>query len=276
MELVPLSDGARLATWSTSGADDGPPVVLLHGGPGLWDYLEPLERVLAVRRTVHRYDQRDCGRSLPGAVTEQSFARSIADLDELRRRWHADQVVLVGHSFGAALALAYAAAHPDRMAGVVHLSGVGIGDWRTPLRAELRRRQAPYAARLAELDAKDRTWPEEVEWRRLKWASDYADPASGLDLATPMAETPLPVNYVANRSLMTFTDADTLTWAAAITSPVLILHGAQDPRPAANATALAAHLDDARTVILDGAGHVPWVERPTDVRSHVGEFLTQT
>ena len=40
MEIT-LRDGAQLWT-STAGAPDGPPLVLLHGGPGLWDYLEPV------------------------------------------------------------------------------------------------------------------------------------------------------------------------------------------------------------------------------------------
>ncbi len=280
MELVRLSDGARLATWRAGAVDEpGDPVVLVHGGPGLWDYLEPLGDLIGAGRTVYRYDQRDCGRSLPADGPEragQSMARSVQDLEELRAHWGADRLALVGHSFGATLALAYAGTHPGRAAVVGYLSGVGIGDWRTPNRAALARLQATYAARLDELSAKDRTrgrtWDEEVEWRRLTWASDYADPAAGFDLARPMAETRLPINWAANSALR-FSDDDVLPWAQAVTCPVAIMHGAADPRPAANVVALAAHLPRARVRIIAGAGHLPWVERPAETGAALREVL---
>ena len=49
-----MSDGARLATWTDPGPADAPAVILVHGGPGLWDYLAPLAGLLADRATVHQ------------------------------------------------------------------------------------------------------------------------------------------------------------------------------------------------------------------------------
>jgi pimeloyl-ACP methyl ester carboxylesterase len=49
--------GVRLRTWTTGTTTQHPPVVLLHGGPGLWDYLEPL-----ARRTHARHDVPQRGR----------------------------------------------------------------------------------------------------------------------------------------------------------------------------------------------------------------------
>lgn len=110
-ETITLADGARIATWTRAGPAEAPHVVLLHGGPGLWDYLEPLAGLIGDEATTHRYDQRGCGASSPS--DEQSVARSVADLDELRAHWGVDRFVPIGHSFGATLALAYAAAYPS-------------------------------------------------------------------------------------------------------------------------------------------------------------------
>ena len=44
----------------------GPALVCCHGGPGLWDYLEPVAAMLDDLVTVYRYDQRSCGRSTGG------------------------------------------------------------------------------------------------------------------------------------------------------------------------------------------------------------------
>jgi len=105
--------------------------------------LEPLT-------TVHRFDQRGCGGS--DDAPEYTFARYIADLEALRRHWGHDDWVVVGHSFGATLALAYAAANPGRTRAVGYLSGVG--DWRSAYQLECaRRRTATQQRRLTELGA---------------------------------------------------------------------------------------------------------------------------
>ncbi|SCL28337.1 alpha/beta hydrolase fold [Micromonospora pallida] len=47
----------------TEQAGAGPPLVLCHGGPGLWDYLDPVARLLEPHARTIRWDQRGCGRS---------------------------------------------------------------------------------------------------------------------------------------------------------------------------------------------------------------------
>ncbi|WP_327727683.1 alpha/beta fold hydrolase [Streptomyces sp. NBC_00487] len=70
------------------------------------------------RATVVRWDQRGCGRPERGAgpwTTE----RFVADLDAVRQHFALDRPVLLGHSWGAQLALSYAPAHPERVGGLV-------------------------------------------------------------------------------------------------------------------------------------------------------------
>lgn len=229
----------------------------------LYGTLPPLAEMLSDVTRSYRYDQRGCGESSPS--DELTMARYVDDLHELLQCWGHEKVVVIGHSFGATLALAYAAIHAERVAAVGYLSGVGIGDWQAPYRTERNRRAASFADRLAELSAQaSRSRQAETEWRQLSWATDYADPIAGIELARSMAKSPFSINLRANRDI-SFSDADQIDWAAAITCPVTFIHGSLDPRPAANSMMLAAHAPQACKRVVQGAGHLPWTERPADI-----------
>lgn len=109
------SDAHRLY-WEESGAPDGTPVVMLHGGPG--GATGPVSRRWFHPRH-HRIittDQRGCGRSTPFAATaNNTTAHLVADLEHLREVLRVEAWILCGGSWGATLALAYAEAHPHRV-----------------------------------------------------------------------------------------------------------------------------------------------------------------
>jgi len=112
-----------------------PPLILLHGGPGLSEtalfrhFNAPLEKSF----TVVYWDQRGAGKSFdrsipPSSMTVEQF---ISDLDELVdavcRRLAKAKVAVFGHSWGSALGVLYAARFPAKVAAYV---GSGqIGDW---------------------------------------------------------------------------------------------------------------------------------------------------
>lgn len=106
------------------------PAVFLHGGPGgTHNGLAQLTG-LADERAVILYDQLDSGKSdRPNDPANWRVERFVAELEAIRaalgiERWH-----VVGHSWGAAIALEYAARHPQRIASTV-LGGTFIN---TPL-----------------------------------------------------------------------------------------------------------------------------------------------
>jgi proline-specific peptidase len=102
------------------------PVIVLHGGPAAGEaYMRPYAG-LATDRQVVTYDQSGCGRSArPENLSLYTLDRYVEELEALRRHLAFDKVVLLGHSWGGVLAPAYAAAHPDRVAGLV-LAGTGV------------------------------------------------------------------------------------------------------------------------------------------------------
>jgi len=124
-----LPDGGSLAYGAVHAADGAPgatPVVVLHGGPGVPDTAGPL-RVLGplaeAGHDVWAYDQRGTGRS--SRLTDPrgyTTALGVADLEHVHERIGAERLILVGHSYGAYLAAAYIAEHPDRVERAVFLS----------------------------------------------------------------------------------------------------------------------------------------------------------
>lgn len=112
-----VGDGHRV-WWEASGARDGIPALMLHGGPG--GPTKPRHRRFydpdAFRFvTMH---QRGCGLSTPLAETRgNDTAALIRDIEQLRETLGIDRWVVTGGSWGSALGLAYGEAHPDRCLG---------------------------------------------------------------------------------------------------------------------------------------------------------------
>lgn len=62
---------------------------------------------------------------------------------------------------------------------------------------------------------------------------------------------------------------------AGITAPVLVIAGAQDAVTGVEPVlALAGMFRSGSSVVIDGAGHYPWVEQPSDFRGAVDPFCT--
>lgn len=265
--LIEMDDGARLRTW-TSGPviPRGLPVVMVHGGPGVPDYLAPVAGIIDDLCLVHRYDQRGVGGS--PWEGEHTIARHVRDLALLFDAWGHDRVVLVGHSFGTSMASYFTLAHPERVAGLVQIAGPFLSPWREADRAAQRaRRSDKQQARLDELDATGpRTDAEETEYLALSWFTDHADRERAWDWALAAARAQRPVNYAMNAQLNAAKKADPLEshvdeLRERLPPGALIIGGAGDTRPAAALRRLGARLGCEVTVI-SGAGHNPWLEAP--------------
>jgi proline iminopeptidase len=131
--------GGNLLYWELCGNPLGKTAVVLHGGPG--SGCSPWFRRLfdpAAYRVV-LFDQRGCGRSRPNAslretsLAENTTEQLIADVERVREHVGVERWLVLGGSWGSALALAYAEQHPGRVTEMV-LFGVTTGrreefDW---------------------------------------------------------------------------------------------------------------------------------------------------
>lgn len=266
--MIELDDGAQLRSWTTGSANAGTlPVVMLHGGPGVPDYLAPVADIIDDLCLVHRYDQRGTGGSSWDG--DHTIARHLHDLASLLNVWQHDRVVLVGHSFGTNLTSYFLLAHPERVAGLVQIAGPFLGPWREADRATQRqRRTEQQQTRLDELDAiGSRTGAEEIEYLTLSWFTDHADHSRAWGWALASARTLRPINYVMNAQLNAAKKADPLEahlddlrkhWPPG----AVIIGGAGDSRPADALRRLGRSLDCEVAMVPD-SGHFPWLEAPS-------------
>jgi proline iminopeptidase len=99
----------------------GQPIIVLHGGPDFdQGYLLPdLDRLADAFRLLY-YDQRGRGKSADGVQPDDVTIGSDAeDLDKVRQHFHLESAALLGHSWGAVLALEYALRHPTRVSHLI-------------------------------------------------------------------------------------------------------------------------------------------------------------
>ena len=277
IELLTTPD-ARFWTAQTG---RGPPLVWCHGGPGLWDNLGPVAAMTDDLVTSFRYDQRGCGRSSGNGP--HTLARSVLDLETLRRYWRLDRFIVAGHSWGAELALHYALAYPERVAAIVYLSGGGIDPlYRAQYRAERvrrlgmdgeRERKALEAAWLSE-----GTLEAERRYCEVQWSTDFTDPATARERARGLFVADLRVNRRINMELSADSSRVTLHTSMpmklrSLRMPALVVHGAEDLRPAKAAEQVAELLPKARFELIPGAAHYLWVEAPALLRKALREFI---
>jgi proline iminopeptidase len=125
-----LPTGSRLAyTHTRARAQRRPtPVILVHGGPGAPDAQSPPLAATLAEAGFDVYAYHQLGAGLSARLTDPSgytLARHLADLDAIRATIGAEQIVLLGSSWGGQLIANYLAAHPDRVARAV-LSSPGV------------------------------------------------------------------------------------------------------------------------------------------------------
>jgi pimeloyl-ACP methyl ester carboxylesterase len=238
-------------------------VIVLHGGPAAAGSAAPIARGLADAFRVLEPWQRGSG-SEPLTVT-----RHVADLHALvQARRGGAAPALVGESWGAMLALAYAAEHP-REAGPLVL--VGCGTWDETSRARLQqtrqdRTTDAIMARLSEIGALS---VEPAQRMLLKHsAMQCIDEYAPLTAADSTADSDVPP-FDMNAHLETWNDMVRLQQQgvypgcfAAIRSPVLMIHGDYDPHPGGMVRdSLRPCLPQLEYRELAQCGHCPWNER---------------
>lgn len=264
----------------------GDTVIVLHGGPGLtMDYLIPDFGPLAERHTLIFYDQRGSGRSTaPLDTSHISAAKHIADLDALRAHFGIARVMILGHSWGAKLAVLYAIGHPDRVARMI-LEGPGspkpdprfgrnLVTWADSgaLARIMLLRQAAFAPASDRVETCRAFWKEFV---RGYW-SDPDDTLSMRRMRGDLCSYPGAMSDMTGVGNLTIASVGTHDYTldvGALRVPVLVVTGRKDPMPLDDSEAWAAAFPDARLLVVERAGHFPHVEQPQLVFAAVETFL---
>jgi proline iminopeptidase len=250
-----------------------PTVVLVHGGPGVWDhsYFKPDFAPLAERAQVVHLDLRGHGRSDWGDTAEWSFEACADDVRGLCDAVGIARPIVFGHSMGGPIVLLYGARHPGHAIGLVVQSGFARFD--IPRLVEGFRRVA--GDEVAEIAGRSFRGEEvaDEEWARVSAAfgphvpdkEQGARPRKNLELNSPGMDIVRRTDIV-----------DQLT---AITSPTLVAVGELDPvTPVGAAEEIVDRLSDevARLEVIAGAGHWAWKDAPDRFWSMMVEFIDST
>jgi proline iminopeptidase len=117
--MLSVGDGHWLYV-EECGRRDGIPAIFLHGGPGSGSQHTHRDLFDPTRFHAILFDQRGAGRSHPYLSREaNTTAHQIADIERIRAYFGIERWLVVGGSWGSTLGLAYAQAHPERVAGLV-------------------------------------------------------------------------------------------------------------------------------------------------------------
>lgn len=271
----PLSAACRIFVREVG---QGEPVVMLHGGWGgeheslLHDWI-PL--AAASGRRLVFYDQRGSLRS--PCDEPPTVADHVGDLERLREILGAEKIVILGHSMGGWLAQAYAAAHPDRVAGLALIDP-------TPARSDLPTRsdevrwERPAVAE--ELERLGLVLPRLPEDTVQEWSINHRVIFAAVNLhdVTRWREVPVPWFYAtvaASSASSSMPDEwDFTADLAALPVPVLVVAGDDDYIPIGSTRAWVSDVPNARLVEVEGAGHLSWIDRPDVVLPAVTRYLS--
>jgi len=249
---------------------EGRTLVLLHGGPGLVDYMALLDAETDGWRRV-RYQQRG---HPPSAISGPfTLEQHLEDLISVLDGSVTERCVLVGHSWGGHLALQAALAVPDRIDGVVLLDPFGSDAdggavaMAETLAARLLPQNRQRAAEVGEkLAAGDHSNELGTEFLALQWPGYFAQP----ERAPPLPSGVL-LNLACNGETMASVFAELQNGFGArlmgCALPVELVVGQCSPIPFAVSQQTASLLPKSRLTIIPDAGHLPWHERPGCVRA---------
>lgn len=267
------ADGIRLA-YAVAG--DGPPLVraanwMTHLG---YDIESPVwshwVRDLAQGHTFIRYDERGCGLS-DWEAGEFTFDDWVADLESVVGALGLERFPLLGVSQGGAVAVAYAARHPERVSKLVLCGAYARG------RAVRAVGDQEKRAAALDLDLARVGWGRDDPAFRQVFAAQFLPDGTRADWAAfDQLQRRTTSGENAVRFLEEFARIDVRDLAREVQCPTLILHSREDHRvPMESGQELAALIPDAHLVTLDSKNHLLTGAEPAWAvfRNEVAAFL---
>ena len=267
MTFVPV-DGCELFVTEVG---TGPPALVMHGGLGLdHTYLTPGLDPLGRHRSLHYYDHRGNGRSGRPSINTLSLKQLADDANALTNSVGVDHISVIGHSYGGFVALEFAVTYPERIDKLVLLDTAPAGDYLGELPGNAKNMGATEEI-LRLLETVPETDDEFARW----WFSVAPIYFVNFD-ADQFREVMRRTIYCA--AAVKASGDRWAEWSAVdrlehITASTLVLSGRQDwITPPEQAERMALGISKAELMIIEGAGHFPWLEDPNTL-TVVNEFL---
>ncbi len=237
----------------------GPPLVFLHGGPGLdHHYFRPWLDALADVRTLVFFDMRGCGASPSPTNSSLGVVEWAGDVLHLMNALGYESADLIGHSFGACVAMQAAATTPERIPRLLLVAPPGSANDGERL-AHVLARGTPeqIACYLAP------GFPESDHELAQRWncmLSLYFAHQQAHDVAQRLHRERLSVSAFRD-GLASLQSTQFRKSVSTLRSRVLLCSGREDwlSRPEAG-LAWRAQLPQAETFVFERSGHFPFIE----------------
>lgn len=231
-------------------------IAVIHGGPGAAGEMAPVARKLSKRNGV-----------LEPLQTKDSINGQVEELKKVLEEYGSPPVVLIGWSWGAWLALIFAAKYPESVEKLILVSSGPFEEKYAELvmNTRLERLSVVEKEELYNLNNSlndPRYKNKDQLFTRFGEISDKTDTFSALDDTLPEVS----VNY--NIYKKVWREAEELRQrgkllqeAKLVRCPVLAIHGVYDPHPSDGVRLLSEYVRNFRIILLDKCGHAPWKER---------------
>ena len=258
-------------------------VLALHGGPGLdhtefgW-WLDPL----ADEHRLVLVDGRSQGRSLATAPETWTIEQHARDVEALAAALGLERYAVLGHSYGAFVALRHAVDFPGRAAGTIVSAGAPSERWLEGVQEELDRfepadlREQVKSSWAREAQAQTPQDVRSLVFDQLPF--HFADPRSPRieDMRTAMVSavfSPDVLRAAATHEGPVFDVEDRL---GEVAEPLLVLSGRHDRIcPVGAGKAIAKAVRRAQLVVLEDSAHMGFVEQPSEYLDAVEAFLAR-
>jgi proline-specific peptidase len=259
----------------------GDPLVILHGGPGLdhhmfGDYLDPL----ADRYRLIFVDQRSQGKSDRAPEETWTIRQMAADVVSLARSLHLDRYTILGHSFGAMVALQNAVDHPGEAALSIISCGVPSAEYLKTVDENLHRFE-PESLRAQvtsswEREAGAKTQEDVESLLKDQMPFHFGDPLDPRisEYAARTAGAVYAPDVLSHFAQQEYGGIEVADRLGDVTHPVLVLAGSRDRTCGIKAAeAIASGIPDAELVVFEHSGHMTFVEENERYLSVVRDFL---
>ncbi len=277
--------GIDFAVYHTPPVNNALPLLCINGGllfdhKLLWPALAPL----ADKRQLIFYDQRGRGASsIPPGLLASRIAFDAADVPALRSALGIKQWDVLGHSWGGGIAMLATALEEQQARGaetpavhrLVLVDAVGVeSTWLNGLHeAGLARLTGPAHDKLASMDPKQLVNPDidyHARYAQAYFPAWFADPVFAGNVSPPLGKSATGAAVAARLRREGY---DWREMLSDLRTRTLVLHGAADVLPFAEAERSTALFRDARLVPIPEAGHNPFWEAPEAFFSAVRAFL---
>ena len=273
------SNGLNLV-YETQGTSDDV-VIVVHGGAGLpHEYFHPMLYNLSRYAKLVYFDRRADMLSARSGYGMASVDEMADDIDALRKSLRLERVTLLGHSFGATIALNYALRHPANLKRLILVSAAATVE--NPVEGEKRILKKLTAAEMAVYRSSEGSTGATKPCERVRMRYGVLYPHYFYKLVPYEFDRGVYTVYfdaLSKKQALASDSAslDVRVGLAELKVPSLVIAGRHDlVTPPDQSLDLASRLPQSRLVVMEHSGHFPFFEENYLFTEWVHQFMTAT